>query len=130
MLPSILKNSKIIPIYKKGSTLECSNCRPIFVLSNIDTILVKLMYNRLDNFQEKNIIFLLQFRFRQKYSTTHALVHLIDKIRNEINKGNNPCEIFVDFQKTFDTVNHHILLKKTRILRCQKNFKYKVCFVS
>ena len=55
---------------------------------------------------------LLQFGFRQKYSTTHALTHLTDKIRHETDKGNYACGIFVDFQKAFDTVDHHILLKK------------------
>ena len=54
-----------------------------------------------------------QFGFRQKYSTTHALIHLTDKIRHEIDKGNYACGIFVDFQKAFNTVDHHILLKKT-----------------
>ena len=44
---SILKTSKTIPIYKKGSKLECSNYRPISLLSNIDIILERLMYNRL-----------------------------------------------------------------------------------
>ena len=71
------------------------------------------MYNRLYNFLEKKeIIFLLQFGFCRKYSATHALIHLTDKIRHEIDKGNCACRIFVDFQKTFDTVDHHILLKK------------------
>ena len=47
IFPSILKTSKTIPIYKKGSKLECSNYRPISLLSNIDIILERLMYNRL-----------------------------------------------------------------------------------
>ena len=83
------------------------------MLSDIDKILERLILNRLYNFLEKKeIIFSLQFGFRQKYSTTHALIHLTDKIRHEIDKGNYACGIFVDFQKAFDTVDHHILLKK------------------
>ena len=113
IFPSILKTSKIIPIYKKGSKLEFSNYRPISLLSNIDKILERLMYNRLYNFLEKKeIIFSLQFGFRQKYSTTHSLIHLTDKIRHEIDKATYACGIFVDFQQAFDTVDHDILLKK------------------
>ena len=56
--------------------------------------------------------FSIQLGFRQKYSPTHALIHLTDKIRHEIDKGNYACRIFVDFQKDFDTADHHILLKK------------------
>ena len=108
-----MKTSKIIPIYKKGSKLECSNYRPISLLSNIDTILERLMYNRLYNFLEKKeIIFSLQFGFHQKYPTSYALIHLTDKIRHEIDKGNYTCGIFVDFQKAFHTVDHHRLMKK------------------
>ena len=60
ILPSILKTSKIIPIYKKGFKLECSNYRPISLPSNIDKILERFMYNRLYNFLEKKeIIFSL-----------------------------------------------------------------------
>ena len=103
-------------MYKKGSKLECSNYRPISLLSNIDKILERLIYNRLYNFLvKKEIIFLLQFGFRQKYSTTHALIHLTDEIRHEIDKGNYACGIFVDFQKVFDTVDHHNPTEKTMV---------------
>ena len=34
--PSKLKTAKVIPIFKKDSPLECSNYRPISLLSNID----------------------------------------------------------------------------------------------
>ena len=53
IFPSILKTSKIILTYKKGSKLECSNYRLISLLSNIDKILERLMYNRLNSFLEK-----------------------------------------------------------------------------
>ena len=70
------------------------------------------MYKRLYNFlAKKETIFSLQFNFRQKYSTTHALIHLTDKMRHEIGKGNYAFGIFVDFQKAFHIVDHHILLK-------------------
>ena len=71
------------------------------------------MDNRLYNFLEKKeIIFSFQFGFRHKYSTTHAVIHLGDKIRHEIDKGNYACGIFVDFQMVFDAVDHHILQRK------------------
>ena len=65
------------------------------------------MYNR----KKRNHIF-TPIWFWTEYSTTHALVHLIDTIRHKIEKGNYACGIFVDFQKVFDTEDHHILLKK------------------
>ena len=53
IFPSIFKTSKIIPIYRKVPKLRCSNNTKISVLSNIDKILERLMYNRLYNFLEK-----------------------------------------------------------------------------
>ena len=50
--------------------------------------------------------------FRQKHSTTDAIINLKDKIKNETEKRNYSCGIFVDFQNAFDIVNHHTLLKK------------------
>ena len=50
--PSILQSSKVIPIFKKESKLKCSNYRPISLLSNIDKILERIMYNRLYKFLE------------------------------------------------------------------------------
>ena len=38
---------------KTGSKLECSNYRPISLLSNTDQILERLMFNTLYNFLEK-----------------------------------------------------------------------------
>ena len=78
--PTILKTSKVTPIYKKDSKLKCSNYRPISLLSNIDKILERIVYNRLYKFFEDNkLVYNLQFGFRQKHSTIHALIHLTEK---------------------------------------------------
>ena len=62
--PTILKTSKVTPIYKKDSKLKCSNYRPISLLSNIDKILERIVYNRLYKFFEDNkLVYNLQFGF-------------------------------------------------------------------
>ena len=95
------------------SKLDFSNYCPISLLSNVEKILEKLMYNRIYKFfSDNNLIYSLQFGFRQKYSTVHALLSLTESIRKNLDEGNIGCGIFDDLQKTFDTVEHDILLSK------------------
>ena len=83
VFPSILKTCKVIPIYKKDSQLNCSNYQPIFLLSNIDKILERIMYNRLYKFLEtNNLIYSLQFGFRQKQLTSRVRIHRLIKLEN------------------------------------------------
>ena len=113
VFPSILKTSKVIPVHKKDSKIDFSNYRPISLLSNIEKILERLMYNRMYKFFSDNtLIYSLQFGFRQKYSAVHALISLTENIRKNLDEGNIGCGIFVDLQKAFDTVEHDILLSK------------------
>ena len=112
--PDKLKIAKVIPIFKnKGDQLLVSNYRPISLLSNINKIFEKLVYSRLYSFLNlHNCIFELQFGFRAKHSTNHALFSLTEMIREALDNSNFACGIFIDLQKAFDTVDHQILLKK------------------
>ena len=74
VFPSVLKTAKVVPVFKKDSKLNYSNDCPISLLSNIEKIYEKLIYNRPYTFLDyNNIIYDLQFGFRQQYSTSHAL---------------------------------------------------------
>ena len=42
----------------------------------------------------------------------YALISLTETIKSSLDKGRVGCGISIDLQKAFDTVNHHILLKK------------------
>ena len=78
---SILKTARVIPVHNKDSKLEFSNYRPISLLSKIEKILERLMCNRMYKFfSDNNLIYSLQFGFRQKYSTVHALISLTENI--------------------------------------------------
>ena len=59
-----------------------------------------------------NILYELQFGFRQNFCTTHVLIHLAENIRQALDEGKIGCKIFVDLQKAFDTADYDILLSK------------------
>ena len=71
------------------------------------------MYARVYKFLNKfNCIYNLQFGFREKHSTNHALINITESIRSALDNDKTVCGIFVDLQKAFDTVNHEILIEK------------------
>ena len=53
---SVFKTAKVVPVFLKKSKLDYSNYRPIFLLSNIEKILAKLMYKRLYTFLNKRYL--------------------------------------------------------------------------
>ena len=67
------KVAKVIPMFKKGSTYDVNNYRPISLLSVLSKILEKIVYERLVSFLiRQNFFHKNQIGFRKEYSTSHA----------------------------------------------------------
>ena len=110
---SQLKCAKAFPIYNGGQKSDPSNCRPISILPTISKIFEKHVNKHLiNNLNKYKLIHEEQSGFHQKHSCQTALVKLIDQWMQYIDNGNFVGCLFIDFKKTFDVVDHSILLKK------------------
>ena len=84
------------------------NYRPISVLSNISKLIETLIYNRFSKFlNQPNVYAMINFAFE-----IIILLKITDKIQNALDDGKYACDIFLDFQKAFDSMNHKILFVK------------------
>ena len=115
VFPQELKIANIIPIFKAGENDIVSNFRPVSLLTTLSKIFERIFYNRLHDFFVKFKLFYdMQFGFRENHTTSMALLSLMDRIINAMEKDEYTIGIFLDFSKAFDTVNHKILLQKLK----------------
>ncbi|GBM38830.1 putative RNA-directed DNA polymerase from transposon BS [Araneus ventricosus] len=111
VFPGVWKQTKIIPVFKKGDAQNCKNYRPVAILSPFSKILESIIHKKLYN-QVKNLISTSQHGFIPKRSTTTNLFCLADKIISSFESGSKLDVIYTDFSKAFDSIDFGILLKK------------------
>ena len=69
-----------MPVFKKCDQLDCSNYRPISLLSNISKVFDKTMYSRLYELLDKyDCLYQKQFGFHNSNSTNHAFITITKK---------------------------------------------------
>lgn len=114
--PSYFKISNVKPLFKNGDRTDCTNYRPISLISVFSKIFEKLLKKRIVNFIEKHkILNKNQFGFRRGLGTEEALCHVSTKIYSSLEKSSPAAGIFLDLRKAFDTVDLDLLLFKLEV---------------
>lgn len=109
--PQLWKESRICPIYKKGSRNEISNYRPISIICNFCKIFEIIIHSHL-YFHARNLISPHQHGFMSGRSTTSNLVEITQYVSEVLDEGNQVDVIYTDFSKAFDRLDHELLLSK------------------
>ncbi|KAL0883669.1 hypothetical protein ABMA27_015794 [Loxostege sticticalis] len=113
--PSLMKISKIVPLFKSGEKSDPTNFRPISILPVLSKIFEKVIFNQLlSHFVLNKLLHNKQFGFTKGRSTTDAGVALLKHVFDAWNCKQDAIGIFCDLSKAFDCVDHETLLKKLK----------------
>ena len=112
-LPEDWKCAKITPVFKLGARSDPTNYQPISLLPIVSKLLEQFVFNNFSQHLEVNSLLPeCQYGFRKGRSTQDAVSILVNDLLEA--KDNRHClgAVLLDVQKTFDMVNHRLLLRK------------------
>ena len=84
--PEELKMAEVFPIFKKKDSLDKANYRPVRILSHLSKVFKRLMYRQIDDYVNDKLSPLLT-GFRKNGNTRHFLLTMLEKWRNQLDKG-------------------------------------------
>lgn len=117
IFPEAWKLAVVVGIPKSGDVKNLNNIRPISLLPIPGKILEHFINQQIVSFLEsKHLLTNQQMGFRKGRSTVESCLGLIDKAMKAINRSSYLLAVFVHLAKTFNTVNHSLLLTKLRNL--------------
>ena len=114
-IPSLTKDALVSPIHKGDSRALLKNYRPISLTSHIIKVFECIIRKQLvDHLQDNNIMNPNQHGFRSGRSCLSQLLAQYNLVLRQMEEGKNIDVIYLDFAKTFDKVDHGILIHKLR----------------
>ena len=107
------KDARVTPIYKSDDRRKCENYRPISILSVVNKIFEKAVFEQLYYYLNDNsLLSRFQSGFRPGHSTLSLLIQMCDHWLENLDNGELNGIVSIDIKKAFDSINHSVLLNK------------------
>lgn len=111
--PDDLKISTIVPIPKVANSDRAADFRPVNMLSCVEKVLERVVYEQLIQFIEgNNLLNDVQSGFRCGRGCETALQLVVDDWKRCLDRREIVCAVFLDLQRAFETVDRQRLIKK------------------
>ena len=96
---------------KKNNRHKKENYSPVSIISVISKILERCLYDQIYK-NIDNILSRHQTGYRKGYSSQHSLTAMFEKWKENLDKGGEYCALFAELSKSFDCLQHNLLLAK------------------
>ena len=116
-----MKLGTITPINKKTTrTLLKKDYRPVSLIPIISKLCEKNMYDQIYAYMDKFLSPYL-FGYRKNHSTEQCLTITIEVWKKALDYKNSAGAVLTDWSKTFDCLNHDLLIAKLDAYGFEKN---------
>ena len=117
---SQLKLADITPLHKKLESIKKENYRPVSLLPVVSKLFERLMQKQMTAYIEK---FLSPYLcgYRKGFNSQYALLAMIEKWKECLDKKGFAGAILMDLSKAFDTINHELLIAKLEAYGFEEN---------
>ena len=105
----------------KDGRADKSNYQPISILSNVSKLYERYLYRQLYSCFDKNIFSKYQCDFCKGFSTQHALLVMIKKLKTARDNKEFCAAIFIDLSKSFDCICHDLFIAKLNAYNFDQN---------
>ena len=99
---------EISSLFKSEDSFIKKNYRPITVLPAVSKVYERIIQDQIIPFMEP-VMSVYLCGFRKGYSTQHALMRLIEKCREILDKNGHAGALLMELSKAFDCLDHDLL---------------------
>ena len=111
--PSAWKVAKVIPLFKKGDSLEPKNYRPVAILVILSKVLERIVFKQIVEYMDSQKLFNPNHHgFRGHHSTSTAMIQMYDTWVEAVDQGEFAGVCMLDMSAAFDVVDPDLLLQK------------------